>query len=488
MQSARFTVTGSAGEAVASSRISASTRLAERPGFWNRVPRWLPVLQVPVAMEAYPSTRHAVPGLRLYDLDSGSTPVEVRIAVTNGLLFLAMDVAGGVPRSSVTGNGTSTLRIIGEAAALARTLASAGALEYEPSWSYLGPDTISFQLVASGLDPGGPLRAEAAVPVTVRFRPTVLGRWVFYNQSVWDGGNPGADTADDAAIAIDKTALLPGIKAGASHYTTYARGLNGVMVDISGIPLGGSVSADDFEFRTGNDEDPAGWSVAPAPVSVSVRRGGGVAGSDRVTLIWGTNAVKKAWLGIVVKASGATGLEVPDTFYFGNAVGDALNSAGVDAVVDGTDEILTRQNARGPFIPADITSPYDFNRDGLVNATDQLIARANGTTGSLALRLITPVVAPGGALAGPSPSGGVEVRLVAWRDSAGWVRVEADTGGADDAEWALEGSDRTSPEGWVEVARGVSSGGRVAWRIRTDETRTAEFFRLVSRMSQGGAD
>ena len=40
--------------------------------------------------------------------------------------------------------------------------------------------------------------------------------------------------------------------------------------------------------------------------------------------------------------------------------------------------------------PAPIASPYDFNRDGLVNATDQLIARSNQTNFLTALKLIGP--------------------------------------------------------------------------------------------------
>src|SRR5687768_14015394 len=39
---------------------------------------------------------------------------------------------------------------------------------------------------------------------------TVVGRWVFYNNSAFDGNDPAANAADDAAVAPDKVAALPG--------------------------------------------------------------------------------------------------------------------------------------------------------------------------------------------------------------------------------------------------------------------------------------
>src|SRR5205085_2665199 len=51
---------------------------------------------------------------------------------------------------------------------------------------------------------GGSPGAPDAVPATV------AGRFVFYNQSKFDGNNAAANASDDAAIATDKIALLPG--------------------------------------------------------------------------------------------------------------------------------------------------------------------------------------------------------------------------------------------------------------------------------------
>ncbi|HOB97656.1 MAG TPA: cadherin domain-containing protein, partial [Verrucomicrobiota bacterium] len=112
----------------------------------------------------------------------------------------------------------------------------------------------------------------------------VVGRHIFYNQSAWDGNNAAANISDDTAIAPDKQALLPGQTATFVNYTSYSRGINGIMIDIAG--LAGTPTVDDFGFKVGNNNDPTTWAQAPLPTSISVRTGAGVDGSDRITLIW----------------------------------------------------------------------------------------------------------------------------------------------------------------------------------------------------------
>ena len=92
-----------------------------------------------------------------------------------------------------------------------------------------------------------------------------------------------------------------------------------------------------------------------------------------MTLIWPDGSIVNRWLEVTVRATAATGLAVNDVFYFGNAIGETGNSA-ADAFVNATDEIQTRANPRSFTNPAAITGVYDFNRDGLVNAADQILA------------------------------------------------------------------------------------------------------------------
>jgi hypothetical protein len=214
---------------------------------------------------------------------------------------------------------------------------------------------------------------------------TISGRRVFYNNSLFDGQNAAASAADDAAIATEKTALLPGQLAGVGNYTNYSRGINGVMIDIKGLALAPTLA--DFSFRTGNTNTPAAWAAAPAPASIAVR--GGLDGSSRVSLIWGDDAVKNAWLEVTVKATSSTGLAAADKFYFGNAIGESGNTPG-DTQVNAADEIAARNNPRTFVTPAPIGFPYDFNRDGFVNAADQIIARSSATPTNGSLLLISP--------------------------------------------------------------------------------------------------
>ncbi|MBI1310043.1 choice-of-anchor D domain-containing protein [bacterium] len=263
-----------------------------------------------------------------------------------------------------------------------------------------------FDLKITGTADGDTSFAPATAPIELTngtisiVDAFVAGRQVFYNNSVWDGQTSGSDSRDDQAIATDKQALLPGQTASFANYTNYSRGLNGVMVDIAALP--GIPAAADFQFRVGNDNLPSGtgWSVAPAPQSISVRPAAGVDGSDRVTITWADNQIAGQWLQVVVLPTAATGLAVADEFFFGNAVGDSGNSA-TNATVDTTDEIDARNNTRSFLNPAGIDFPYDYNRDKSVDTADEIIARQHVTFFQSALKLISPVSA---AVSGSQPS------------------------------------------------------------------------------------
>ncbi len=79
----------------------------------------------------------------------------------------------------------------------------------------------------------------------------VLSRQVFYNNSAWDGNDANASSADDQAVATDKRALLPGQTATFANYTSYIHGINGVQLDLLGIPGNITLTAADFTFRMG---------------------------------------------------------------------------------------------------------------------------------------------------------------------------------------------------------------------------------------------
>src|SRR5207237_6874069 len=100
----------------------------------------------------------------------------------------------------------------------------------------------------------------------------VSGRYVFYNRSAFDSNDLTNNAADDKAVATDKQALLPGQTATFANYTSYDKGINGILIDVSNLPPG-TLTAADFAFKIGNDNNPAGWANASAPASITVRRG-----------------------------------------------------------------------------------------------------------------------------------------------------------------------------------------------------------------------
>lgn len=232
------------------------------------------------------------------------------------------------------------------------------------------------RVVASGGPPqmAAPVaRVEAvAGPVTPA---VVTGRHVFYNNSIFDGSTPSAEAADDAAIAPDKVALLPGDVPSFANITSYGRGINGVMVDIAGLSAEGAarIDADDFDFRAANGRDPELWAAAPTPSGVIVRPLLFPGGPARVTVTWPDGAVRNRWLQVTVKATVDTTLTSPDVFFFGNLVGETGDVAGA-ARVTRRDLSLTRSAL---FSSAAIYELYDFDRSGDVTAADLLLARRN---------------------------------------------------------------------------------------------------------------
>ncbi len=222
------------------------------------------------------------------------------------------------------------------------------------------------------IDAAGNVAGNAAESFTVT--AGVLGRMLFYNNSTFDGSNVAINAADDGAIAPDKTAYLAGSGiASFSNVSSYLRGLNGVMVDITGSHA--AITANDFTFRVGSNNSPETWSAAPSPLAVSVRAGAGANGGDRIEITWADGAIEDEWLEVTLMATANTGLPTADIFYFGNLVGDTgVNSAPTLFTTNAADEITVRQN---PGFGVGLSNSYDFDRNGLVNASDQIIARTN---------------------------------------------------------------------------------------------------------------
>lgn len=279
----------------------------------------------------------------------------------------------------------------------------------DSSWNTEGREFDDVRVTWEG---DGPAVVESSVAEPAE----VVARHIFYNNSYFD--DPGRGFDDDAAVApkpvvtdpdpdepeewsdeLGKTALLPGETATFANYTSYSRGINGIMIDIAGLPASvlnatNDPATSDVEFRIGNANDPDNWKSSfdavdpvPLPTSVTVWPGEGDNGSDRVKLIWADNAIEKTWLQVTVRATANTALVAPDVFYFGNAIGDSGNTE-ANSAVNNFDFTGVRDHPHNAFNRAPIHDRFDFNRDGNVNALDLSIVVQNSTNAFTDLNLI----------------------------------------------------------------------------------------------------
>ena len=229
--------------------------------------------------------------------------------------------------------------------------------------------------------------------------PTVVERHIFYS-----------DSAFGDAIAFDKRALLPGETASFENYTSYSRGVNGLMIDLADASNAPLITADDFEFRVGTDANLDSWQDVPNQQifdalggSLELRPEQGVDQSDRLVLNLPDGLFANGWVEVTLKATPATGLPESDVFFVGNAVGETGNSDR-DSFVNAADVIGVRDNSHD--FSFGIDDPYDFDRNDRVDATDVIMARDNMNSPLNALRLIcVPGPAPPIAAAPvPEPS------------------------------------------------------------------------------------
>lgn len=323
------------------------------------------------------------------------------VPIGSTLFFIANDGTHGreLWKSDGSETGTVLVKDIGVDSASARTTFLAnvnGTLYFDADnedqfrelWTSDGSEAGTMRVESSPTEPNSLTNLNGVVYFVGLTDENGREPWIiappvtaqmFYHNSVFEQGVPGVDPTVDFALASDKVPYREGTgPATRDSVSSYSRGINGLFVDLAGEH--GAISASDFTFKVGANNAPGSWADAPAPESVTVRPGEGVAGGDRVEIVWADGAIANTWLKIVVEGNDAaggfntnTGLDASEIFYFGNCIGDTF-SFGPQAgfAVDMTDEIAVRNNQGQPAAP---TNMFDFNRDAIVDATDQLIAR-----------------------------------------------------------------------------------------------------------------
>lgn len=237
----------------------------------------------------------------------------------------------------------------------------------------------------------------------------VVDRHVFYNQSTFDGNSAAINSSDDAAIAPDKSPLLPGAgQAVLANITSYKRGINGIMIDLSVGVNHTAINVNDFVFKVGANNSPNLWGNAPAPSAISVRAGAGVSGSDRVEITWANGAIANTYLEVQVLATTSTGLAAPDVFFWGNLVGETASSTPAGdfartAAADGG-AIL----AAGTQLNVGITNTLDVNKSNSITvAADRgpIIAAGTGSLARISIASAGPFAPEGGNELGGGDAG-----------------------------------------------------------------------------------
>jgi uncharacterized delta-60 repeat protein len=220
----------------------------------------------------------------------------------------------------------------------------------------------------------------------------IVGRHLFYNNSLFDANNSTANRYDDFAIATDKQPLVPGQRASFKNYSSFSKGLNGIMVDFVGKPP--TLTSTDVEFYRGNDGPIGLWRrIRPSPLITS-RSLGSSSQITRVSFIFPDNLISECWVHVVIKANARTGLTQDEHFFFANVIGETGNSS-KDALVDqkdveGTEAAL--KNQQGAQRGGSIEDEFDFNRDGIVDESDVEAVKTNKTANREPLKLIVPPI------------------------------------------------------------------------------------------------
>lgn len=266
-----------------------------------------------------------------------------------------------------------------------------------------GPDMNNYSVSSS---------ATTTANINARLPASVVTRKLFYNGGVggataFGASNNFASTGGNPpATAIDsKVPLLPGSNSSFGNYSSVVFGINGIIVDIANAF--GSLTIDDFNFATGGNSSSSGFttlagaSLTAVNPQVTQYVGGGLNGSTRSKITFSNGSLTNTWLRVTVLANANTGLQFDDVFYFGNAVGD---TDGI--VVSGrysvnvTDSGKTRQNLSSSVL---VTSVFDFNKNGAVDAADTTIVRnAQSTFGKLLV--ISNATGPNLLVAAASPA------------------------------------------------------------------------------------
>jgi len=237
--------------------------------------------------------------------------------------------------------------------------------------------------------------------ISLPFSASNVANATVTKQQIFYAGSSAFSSAGNAEAAIDPTRqpLLPGNKASAANYTNYYRGLNGIVIDVKGLPSSG-IGTSDFIFEIWDGISAQGFLPLMAAPTVSVWPGQGSAGSgdSRVKVQFANNVIQNTWLRVTLVANSVTGLDSDNVFYFGNAIGDGYVANTATTVrVNAIDTAISRGNQSPAPNSAGVSNFYDLDKNGRVNAIDTALVRAFQSNA-----VINLITAPASQMAAPS--------------------------------------------------------------------------------------
>jgi hypothetical protein len=241
---------------------------------------------------------------------------------------------------------------------------------------------------------------------------------IFYNNAT--GSNLSSAGAADNAIDPSKSALrTPGATSTFANYTNYSRGLNGLIVDITGLPST-TTSAQilsNLQFSQWNGIEAIGFKALPAASvpTVVILTGRGASGSARVKITFPDNTLQNTWLRVTVLANAQTGLATNDVFYFGNVIGELdFGNTATRLRVNGQDAAFILANQSPGANSAGVTNKFDLDRNGRVNGQDYAILLDNQQAAGIVAPLTAPFPRPAASRGSSIDNGG----SVSWNSGA----------------------------------------------------------------------
>ncbi len=232
-----------------------------------------------------------------------------------------------------------------------------------------------------------PVVADLTLPPVVA---TIASQAILYGNSTFES------ISTSAAMDTGKTMLQAGsspLETTSANVSGYSRGLNGVVIDVTGL-TSATLTSSDFVFRVAPAGaaglvNPSSWASAPAPAQiVSIPGNAGTAG--RIQLKWADNAIQNTWLQIIVLANARTSLATPVVFYVGSAIGDVNGPASGVYRTTVADMVMVQSALSAAAVP--VTENRDVNKDGLINAADVSFVQSRVSSAILLRTIIVPAV------------------------------------------------------------------------------------------------